>query len=137
MLKVIEPNLTSFSMYRHPVFPTPFADVEFISAHFQHFFFYHLNSYRYMYWCLYIQFDCIGLHALFLCQRHMVFLIKNVLYTWKSEIKIPPALFFFMEFGLSWIIFECIWILGDFYFFYFSASLENFMGILVGIALNL
>ena len=71
---------------------------------------------------------------LFLCQNHTVLISVSLQYNLKSGRLIPPAVFFFLNTALS------IWGLLCFhmnYAIFCSSSLENAIGNLIGITLNL
>ena len=72
--------------------------------------------------------------CLFLCQYHAVLITMALWYTLKSGSMIPPALFFFPKINLASE--DLLWLHINFRVIS-SSSVENVMGILIGIALNL
>ena len=78
--------------------------------------------------------SCCNDLYLFLCQYHIVLITVALEYILKSGSLIPPAPFFFLKIALS------IWGLLCFHTnceIFCSSSVENAIGNLIGIALNL
>jgi hypothetical protein len=72
--------------------------------------------------------------CLFLCQYHAVFIVVALYYSLMLGIVMPPALDFLLIIALT------IWDLLCFYMYFmiaFSISVQNVIGILIGIMLNM
>jgi len=71
-----------------------------------------------------------------LCQSYAILITVSLWYSLKSGNMIPPVLLFFFFSRLFWLFWIILWFHINFRIVY-SSSMENIMGILIRIALNL